>query len=127
MEVAEEVDLDFGALGGVGGGQVAVHDTLADRIAVVRAGDVAENAVAVQNWLLAHDDDRRIVDGETAQLAGRTLRPDPLERGPAEEVAFPQAHGEAEAGFVGVVFGVNVRPPEPIPFLEAKRLERAAP
>src|SRR5688572_2001773 len=70
VERAEEVDLNLRCLDRTLDRKVAVDDTLADAVAVVAAGHVPEDLVAarVVDWLLAHDDDRWVVQGDAAEL-----------------------------------------------------------
>src|SRR5947209_8686681 len=50
--------------------QIAVGDALADGIAESGAGHVADRVAADQDRLLAHHDDRRIVERQAAKAAG---------------------------------------------------------
>src|SRR5712691_2385124 len=121
MPLAEILDLDGGALGRELHRQIAVDDPAAHRVAVGGRRDVGHDVLARQDRLLAHDDDRRIVERHARELvrAAAALQ-DRLEGCATLEVSLVHVDGEPEPGLERIVLGVDVLPPEPVPLFEAK-------
>src|SRR5579864_6063912 len=67
---AEIFDLDGCAGRRAGQRQVAVRDAAADRVAVVRARHVSQNALAVENGFLAEHHPPRVVERHVTERAG---------------------------------------------------------
>ena len=95
-------------------------------MAVVGAGDVAKETVCVHDRLFAHDDGVGVVEGHAAELARVALCAKLCQCVAADKVSFVHAHGEIDAGLVGIVLGVDVLAPEPIALFEAEGVEGAA-
>jgi hypothetical protein len=87
---------------------------------------MAQDPFAVQDRFLAHDHVAGIVERQTAKPARDPLRLDLLKGGSADEVPFVELDGEAKPGFVRVVFGMDIGPPQAIALLQSQRIEGPA-
>src|SRR5262245_25619941 len=125
MAFAKEKHLYLRSFGSTSNGQIAVGNALANRVAIVRTGDVTEHPVTVQDWFLAHDHDVAVIKRQAAEPAHDSLPSAPFEGSTAQEVALVEADRETDAGLVGVVFGMDVGAPEAAALLEAQGVERA--
>ena len=67
VSLAEVLDLEASPHPHVNCGQVAVCDTRAYRVAVVRTGYVSEHRVAIQDRLVAHDYRVRLIKSDPAK------------------------------------------------------------
>ena len=129
VQLAEGLDLHALAWRGALGGQVAIGDAPADRVALIRAGDVAGDFTVDEQRLVAEQRHRGVVERQASEASsvrhrrrrasgiggverqaseasGDAGRARPPQRIAADEVALAQFDREAQAGLVRVVLGV---------------------
>src|SRR5688572_20995550 len=92
--VVEILDLHGSALARQFGRKVTVGEAAVDGEAVGGAGDVADRMTVGQDRLLAHDNRRRVVEGEAAEFSREAALLRLGQRGAAEEVALVEFHGK---------------------------------
>src|SRR5712691_10707927 len=106
MSLAEVLHLDRCALGRELRRQVAVDDPATHRVAVGGRRGVGDDVAARQDRLLAHDDDRRIVERHARKLVRAPALEDRPQGGATLEVALVHADGEPEPRLERIVLGV---------------------
>ena len=95
-------------------------------MAVVRAGDVSEDAAIVHERLLTHHYGIGVVQRHAAKSAAHSLRSGYSQRVPTDEVSLSHPDRKPVPGLVGIVLGVDVVAPEPVPLPQPQRVEGAA-
>src|SRR5258707_7946026 len=100
MEFAEDLDFDACTHCRVVKRQIPVGNALVNGIAIAGTGDVAEDVRSVKQGFAAEGTDGGVIEYKAAQFAGEAARFELLQRWFAQEIAFGELDGEAQAGFV---------------------------